>query len=103
MNYKFRKTPVKIEAFQMTEERGQNNIDWPQWLHMVWNMENNEVGSVFSSIFPNSDGTDLLKLQTEDGEMFIDWGDFIIKDINNRISVCNSKLFYSIYEEIIDV
>ena len=28
---KYRKKPVVIEAFQMTEERRWNNVDWPEW------------------------------------------------------------------------
>jgi len=28
MNYTFRKKPIVIEAFQMTVERRQNNVDW---------------------------------------------------------------------------
>ena len=36
MNYKFKKKPVEIEAFQMTKEKGITNADWPNWLHEAW-------------------------------------------------------------------
>ena len=35
MNLKFRKKPVVIEAFQMTEERRSSNADWPEWMHQA--------------------------------------------------------------------
>ena len=40
MNLKFRKKPVVIEAFQMTEARRQDNSEWPSWLNQAWNEEN---------------------------------------------------------------
>lgn len=32
VNYRFRKRPVVIEAFQMTKERRQDRSQWPDWL-----------------------------------------------------------------------
>lgn len=34
---KFRKKPVVIEAFQMTQERRMDNSEWPEWLNAAWN------------------------------------------------------------------
>ena len=39
MNMKFRKKPVVIEAFQMTEERRATNADWPNWMHEAWMLD----------------------------------------------------------------
>lgn len=33
MNYKFVKLPIVIQAFQMTQERRRNNVDWPNYLN----------------------------------------------------------------------
>ncbi len=50
---KFRKKPVVIEAFQMTQERRVRNDDWPGWLHEAWNEERGVPGSCF----PKEKGT----------------------------------------------
>lgn len=42
---KFRKKPIVIEAFQMTEERRRDKSEWPNWLYAAWNPDGGE-GSV---------------------------------------------------------
>jgi hypothetical protein len=44
MNLKFRKKPLVIEAFQITEERRASNADWPEWMHRAWQLE--QVGPI---------------------------------------------------------
>ena len=45
MNLKFRKKPVVIEAFKMTEERRASNADWPEWMHRAWQLDREAPGS----------------------------------------------------------
>ena len=33
---KYRKKPVVIEAFQITQETRRNDSDWPEWLNRAW-------------------------------------------------------------------
>jgi hypothetical protein len=40
----YRKKPVVIEAFQMTEERREDNSEWPSWLNKAWNRERDTPG-----------------------------------------------------------
>ena len=44
---RYRKRPVEIEAFQMTEERRQDMSEWPPWLHEAWNKRFWHVGAVY--------------------------------------------------------
>lgn len=64
---KYRKKPMIIEAFQITQKTRSNNIDWPEWLNEAWNKDKNEVGAVYPSKHPNSDGTDELMINTLEG------------------------------------
>jgi len=97
---KYRKKPVVIEAFQMTKERRQDNSEWPAWLHMAWNKEQNEVGCVFCSDYPNSNGTDKLKVYTLEGCHLIEWGDYIIQGVKGELYPCKPDIFEMTYEEV---
>ena len=99
MNYKFRKRPVTIEAFQMTEERRQNNFDWPTWLHEAWNKQEFSEGSV--CIDPNDLERKRLCIGTLEGVMRVDWNDWIIKGVKGELYPCKPDIFQSSYEEVI--
>ena len=43
----YRRKSPKVEAFQLTRERMDDNTDWPQWLHAAWNTPKEETGAVF--------------------------------------------------------
>ena len=97
---KYRKKPVVVEAFQMTKEHRQDNSEWPNWLHRAWQMEPNEVGSVDPSEFPNSDGTDRLKIHTLEGVHLVEWDDFIIQGVQGEIYPCKPDIFDQTYEKV---
>lgn len=97
---KFRKKPVEIEAFQMTKEHRQDNSEWPEWLHLAWNKEYAEEGSINPSDYPNSKGDDRLLVQTKEGPLIIDWGDWIIQGIEGQIYPCKPDIFEQTYEKV---
>lgn len=99
---KFRKKPVVIEAFQMTMERRQNNSEWPEWLNRAWNKNFHEVGAVYPSKWPNSDGTDRLAIHTLEGEQFVDWDSWIIQGVKGELYACRSDIFEQTYEPVED-
>lgn len=99
MNYKFRKKPVVIEAFQMTQERRANNIDWPEWLNRAWNEDRTTPGAVYPEQYPNSDGTDHLRIVTLEGDLRVEWGDFIIQGVKGELYACKPDIFWATYEE----
>ena len=98
----YRKKPVVIEAFQMTTERRQDNSEWPNWLNLAWNMENNEVGSVSPAEYPHSDGTDMLSVCTLEGAHLVSFGDWIIKGVQGELYPCKSDIFEATYELVGD-
>ena len=99
---KYKKKPVVIEAFQMTEERRRDNIDWPEWLNKAWNLDEREVGSVYPKDYPESDGTDMLVIRTLEGVMLVNWNDWIIKGVNGELYPCKPDIFEKTYEAVVD-
>ncbi len=99
---KYRKKPVVVEAFQMTKECRMNNIDWPMWLHMAWNIPYDEVGSLSPKDYPNSDGTDELIIATLEGKMKVSFDDWIILGVHGEIYPCKPDIFQATYELVQD-
>ena len=97
---KYRKKPVVIEAFQMTRERRQNNIDWPHWLNEAWQKDFSEKGAVGCEDYPNSDGTDTLIIQTLEGVHNVGWDDFIIQGVHGELYPCKPDIFAATYEPV---
>jgi len=97
---KYRKKPVVIEAFQMTKKRRISNADWPDWLHEAWQKDFHEECSLCCEDFPNSDGTDHLFINTKEGQMLIDWGDWIIKGVAGELYPCKPNIFTWTYEKV---
>lgn len=95
---KFRKKPVVIEAFQMTAQRRVSNVDWPQWLHEAWNKGVAEIGCLYPENFPDSDGTDKLRIVTLEGNQLVSWDDWIIRGVQNEIYPCRPDIFEQTYE-----
>ena len=104
MNYKFRKKPIIIEAFQMTVERRNNNVDWPEWLHEAWNKTKLEVGGLYKiGRFDDADeSAQKLFIKTLEGAMVVGWGDWIIRGVNGELYPCKPDIFEKTYEEVID-
>jgi len=100
VNYKFRKRPVEIQAFQMTQERRRNNRDWPYWLSAAWNKDHDEVGAVFPVNYPMPDGTDQLNIVTLEGLMLVGWGDYIIRGVNGELYPCKPDIFEKTYDAV---
>ncbi len=90
----YRKKPVVIEAFQMTEARRSDNSEWPMWLHQAWNMEGE--GALFI------DGDDptrqLLCIGTLEGVHRVTWGDWIIRGVKGELYPCKPDIFEASYE-----
>lgn len=88
MNYRYRKLPVIIQAFQMTETRRWDNSDWPEWLHKAWNFDACDIGALFCGL----DNT-MLRIRTLEGEQLVSWGDFIIQGVQGEIYPCKPDIF----------
>ncbi len=98
MNYKFRKKPVVIEAFQMTKRRRTDNSDWPEWLNDAWNKDRGEVGAVYPTV--PGDGLCTLSIRTLEGNHEVSWDDFIIQGVELELHPCKPDIFHKTYEEV---
>ena len=97
----YRKKPVVIEAFQMTKERREDNSEWPVWLHEAWNKPHSALGALYPEDYPNSTGSDRLRIQTLEGNQLVSWDDYIIKGVHGEIYPCKPDIFEKTYEEVI--
>jgi hypothetical protein len=98
---KYRKRPVVIEAFQMTKDCRESNISWPDWLHIAWQLDISEVGSLYPENYPDSDGTDHLRIKTLEGDQLVSWDDYIIQGVQGEIYPCKPDIFEATYEKVV--
>lgn len=97
---KFKKKPVVIEAFQMTEETRRDNSKWLNWMHEAWQKEPNEEGALYPADSPNSNGDDKLKIHTLEGTHLVEWGDYIIQGVKGELYPCKPDIFELTYDVI---
>src|SRR5688500_3822483 len=96
----FRKKPVVIEAFQITEARRADNSEWPNWLHDAWQRGPGEVNALWPSMYPESDGTDTLAIGTLEGSLSVSWDDWIIQGVKGELYPCKPDIFAEMYEAV---
>ena len=84
----------------MTVETRNDNRDWPNRLNVAWNMNENEVGSVF--INPKDAERQRLCVYTLEGVMDIGWGDWIIQGVKRELYPCKDAIFGLTYEPVVD-
>jgi len=100
MEYKYMKKPVVVEAFQMTRERRENNVDWPQWLHKAWNEDFDKFGAVSCEDYPDSNGKDRLVILTLEGVHTVSWDDYIIQGVKGELYPCKPDVFEMSYHKV---
>lgn len=89
---KYRKKPIVVEAFQLTEETRRNNYDWPEWLHKAWQKERVELGSVCPWIPRSFEGP--LEIHTlGDGYVKCEIGDYIVRGVKGELYPCKPDIF----------
>ena len=101
MPSKFRKKPVVIEAFQMTEARRIDNSEWPEWLNRAWNLPRETDGSCYPVVPGTGDG--LLGVGTLEGQHLVGWGDWIIQGVKGELYPCKPDIFEATYEAVKEV
>lgn len=95
MDYQYRKKPVVIEAFQMTEKRRRDNSEWPEWLNEAWQKHPTDVGCFYS--MPESIS---LYIHTLEGDLAVTSDDWIIRGVQNELYPCKPDIFESTYEKV---
>jgi hypothetical protein len=88
---KFRKKPVVIEARQLSRENGPELAAW--------------CGGVWNSLYGRGDhGEDIshISIDTLEGRMRADLGDWIIKGVKGEFYPCKPDIFAATYEAVFD-
>jgi hypothetical protein len=96
---KYRKKPVVIEAFQMTEGRRMDNREWPNWLNWAWNKDRDEEGAL-QRLNERADTPDYLEIVTLEGKHLVSWGDYIIQGVKGELYPCKPDIFEATYEKV---
>lgn len=96
---KFRKKPIVIEAFQMTQKERSTNVDWPEWLNRAWQLDRKQVGALYPTEEGTPDGT--LSILTLEGTHLVSWDDYIIQGIAGEIYPCKPDIFEATYEPVV--
>ena len=92
---KYRKKPVVIDAFQMTEERYLDNSEWPEWLNKAWNKYEDESGCVYYLY-----GGQELWINTFEGPIKISYRDYIIQGVAGELYPCKPDIFEATHEVV---
>jgi len=94
---RFRKKPVVVEAFQMTQARRWDNSEWPEWLNAAWQKEIGQPGAFWRDVeLPHTS----LHISTMEGVMNIAWDDWIIRGVKGEIYSCKPDIFDATYEPV---
>jgi hypothetical protein len=85
---KFRKKPVVIEAWQFT---GQGRWEWPEWL---------KGHPTAALLIHEKYATPWISIDTLEGRMRADVGDWIIQGVKGEVYPCKPDIFAATYEEV---
>ncbi len=96
---RFRKKPVVIEAFQLTEETRASNENWPEWANRAWNLGHHDEGALYCEEGV-PDGP--LFIFTKEGVMCVNFGDWIIRGVQGELYPCKPDIFAATYERVDD-
>ena len=83
----------------MTKDRRMDNNEWPQWLHEAWNGNTDKEGTL-QRAYDNVAPPDLLEIVTLEGNMLVNWGDYIIKGVKGELYPCKPDIFEATYEKV---
>lgn len=96
----FRKKPVVIDAFHLTEETRISNENWPDWMHQAWN----EPAGAPGALMAGPDGPSLtlghLYISTPEGVMEASFGDWIIRGVKGELYPCKPDIFAATYDPV---
>lgn len=87
----YRKKPVTIQAYQMTQTARSCFGEWPGWLVSAWN-----EGVVLPAFEGETNGKLIIK--TLEGDHLVTWGDYIIQGVQGELYPCKETIFNMTYE-----
>ena len=96
---KFKKKPIIIEAFQVTNESLADKSKWPNWLKSAWEKSHLEDGAFYNKCIMCGDAcVSLLCVNTLEGEHIVSLSDWIIKGVLGEIYPCKNEVFELTYD-----
>jgi hypothetical protein len=94
--HSWRKKPVVIQAFQMTEARRLSNVDWPEWLNAAWNREAGEEGALY--IDERDPQRLALMIGTLESPHEVTWNDWIVQGVKGELYPVKPDIFLALHE-----
>ena len=90
--HSYRKKPVVVQAFQLTQGRWLCNDEWPYWMHKAW---------AYDVLYPEFvNGERIPTIRTLEGNHTVSIGDFIIQGVNGELYPCKPDIFEKTYEKV---
>ena len=96
---KFRKKPILVEAFHLTEGQSRDRGTWPAWLCDGWNAASESPLRKIGAVYPQGDA---LVICTLEGLMKCNVGDWIIRGVKGELYPCKPDVFAATYEPVED-
>ena len=97
----YRKRPIVINAFQMTQPVYNEELYWPKWI--VEAFENKvmyyDMKRYINSVWWEDDKYQIC-IHTLEGIMYVDIDDWIIQGVQNELYPCKPDIFAATYEPV---
>lgn len=95
---KYRKKPVVIEAFQYDGDLKDSNGNYyvPEWAVKAFENRTMRYRGGISPLHPPCE----LYIETLEGSMHANVGDYIIRGVNGEIYPCKADIFEKTYERV---
>jgi len=96
---RYRKKPIIVDAFRMTEERGKSESEWPSWLKEAYARLPTEPGTVWLAPIAFS-STKRFRVCLKNRHVHIvEWGDWIIRKSRSDLYVLTDRDFKDDYTQ----
>ena len=90
----YRKKPIEIEAFQMTEAARIDGVGWPVWLDDAAYKSKDKPGSLWK------EQGGKIYLNTLEGDLQVSEDDWIIRGIQGELYPCKPDIFAATYDPV---
>lgn len=105
-NFRYRKKPVVIEAFQVTPESIETMIGWPAWMLDAWAKKPGDMGALWGEdgpqVLDNMPAEDIshwyLMVGTVDGAKPVPWRHYLVQGVKGELCTCDPGIFAATYE-----
>ena len=96
---KYRKKPVVVEAFRLTEENYHEPEQWPEWAQENYAYEINDHDS---KIWHSRGRRRQVIIRCFGDDVEAENGDWIIRGVDGEIYPCKHSIFVKTYEPVVN-